>query len=121
MFLKQPRDKPDPTVRPVLQCCFLCLRGRRQQPYAVLVPCFRPHPRYRRKKAESQNGTKRQDNEVLVDSGFDNDSTVYKGLNEACYQYQSKLKRWIPFYGIVDVREVKVGVHVLVILLVNPS
>lgn len=121
MFLKQPRDKPDSTARPVLQCCFLCLRGRRQQPYAVLVPCFRPKPRYRIKRIKPQNGTKRSENKVLMDSGSDSDSTVYKKLIEACYQHQPKLKRWIPFYGIVDVHEVKVGVHIVLVLLVEPS
>lgn len=121
IFLKQPCDKPVSITRPILQCCFLCFRGRRQQSYAVFIPCFRPRPQYRRKMVESQNGTARWEEKVFIDSGFESDSTIYKKLNEACSQYQLMFKRWVPFYGIVDVREVKVGVHILFVLLIEPS
>jgi hypothetical protein len=60
------------------------------------------------RKIKQQNGTTILKKEVPKNSGSERDSTVYKNLSEAYYQHQFKFKKWIPFYGIVEVREVKV-------------
>ena len=39
----------------------------------------------------------------------ESDAAIYERLMETCFQYQGKWKRWLPFYGIVDVREVNVS------------
>ncbi|KAH7116190.1 hypothetical protein B0J11DRAFT_539414 [Dendryphion nanum] len=107
MFLKQPNDKPNSMARPARQCCFICFGGKRQQEYAVLVPCFRPNPQPRIRKIKTKEGTERLNFEIFRHDSFESDSTIYKRLNEVCYQHQPKFKRWIPFYGVVEVREVK--------------
>jgi hypothetical protein len=42
------------------------------------------------------------------ESACESDASIYGRLRDACFQQQNKWKRWIPFYGVVDVREVKV-------------
>jgi hypothetical protein len=39
---------------------------------------------------------------------YEKDSAIYERMLAACYQFHGNWKRWIPFYGIVDVREVQV-------------
>jgi hypothetical protein len=38
----------------------------------------------------------------------ENDAAIFQRLKETCFQKQGNWKRWLPFYGIADVREVKV-------------
>jgi hypothetical protein len=38
----------------------------------------------------------------------ESDAAIYQRLKETCFQYQGKWKRWLPFYGITNVREVNV-------------
>lgn len=103
VILKQPRTDADPLAPRIRQCCFLCLRRKGQPSHAVLVPCLRPKPS--RTWSDSEISEWRQ--KRIADGSFDSDSTIYKNLREVCYQHQPRLKKWIPFYGIADVREVK--------------
>jgi hypothetical protein len=43
---------------------------------------------------------------------YESDPVIFHKLEQACYQYQGEWKRWVPFYGIVHVREVNVRVLV---------
>ena len=81
--------------------CFLCLRGRRPVHYAIRIPCFRPGlvTPYVRKEGRPK---------PVRNDYSEKDSAIYQRLLAACYQFHGKWKRWIPFYGIVDVREVQV-------------
>jgi hypothetical protein len=42
------------------------------------------------------------------ENACESDASIYDRLREACFLHQNKWKQWIPFYGVVDVREVKV-------------
>lgn len=88
--------KPEPK-----QSCFLCLRGRRPIHYAIRIPCSRPGlgPRHV-KEGRSLKRERR--------GYYEKDSAIYERMLAACYQFHGNWKRWIPFYGIVDVREVQV-------------
>lgn len=117
-FAMSSKQPPDSTARSAQQCCFVCFRGRNRQSYAVMIPCVRPRPRLRYKQVKLLDGTTSRKKEDLTDSSFERDSIVYNRMMEACTQRQLGFKRWSPFYGIVDVREVKVGVaYVLLVLL----
>lgn len=97
------------------QCCFLCIQGKRSAQYAVRVPCFRPNkPRQvicSRMKLD-EHGVFQTDKIVYEsldpkESACESDATVYHRLREGCFQHQGKWKKWVLFYGVVDVREVK--------------
>lgn len=106
-FAMSSKQPPDSTARSAQQCCFVCFRGRNRQSYAVMIPCVRPRPRLRYKQVKLLDGTTSRKKEDLTDSSFERDSIVYNRMMEACTQRQLGFKRWSPFYGIVDVREVK--------------
>jgi hypothetical protein len=40
----------------------------------------------------------------------ESDTDIYQRLVETCYQQLGRWKRWLPYYGITDVIEVKVRV-----------
>ena len=61
---------------------------------------------------KSRNGTETSKKEPIIDVSYESDSIVYSKLVEVCYQQQPKFKKWIPFYGIVEVREVKVRAYI---------
>jgi len=92
------------------QSCFLCIRGRAED-YAIRVPCFRPSPRRARREVKQSNAKIEKRTKLVMDSAFESDSTVYKKLLAACYEEQGSWKRWVPFYGIADAREVEVSLH----------
>ncbi|PSN73180.1 hypothetical protein BS50DRAFT_181199 [Corynespora cassiicola Philippines] len=87
------------------QCCFLCLQGKNFAQHAVRIPCFRSAKTHRDGLLGRKKKTRSGDEITKSDS--ESDFSVYQKLVEACYQYQGKWKRWVPFYGPVDVREVK--------------
>ncbi|KAJ4320516.1 hypothetical protein N0V94_003379 [Neodidymelliopsis sp. IMI 364377] len=96
------------------QCCFLCLHGNGQVRYAVRVPCYRPETP-RKIRFTTKSATTRVCHYKDIDHSetvYESDSVIFYKLEQACYQYQGEWKRWIPFYGIVHVREVNVRVLV---------
>lgn len=86
------------------QSLFLCIRGKRQTRFAIRVPCQR---QLRRKV--KRNGERA---ESMLDPdrarGFESDSKITERLVAACYQFHGKWKKYIPYYGIIDVQEVEV-------------
>lgn len=97
------------------QFCFLCLQEREYGHYAVKIPCFRPtRPREILLRVNFENGSVQGEKvhyEKLnpMENACESDAAIYDRLKEACFRYQNRWKRWIPFYGIVDVREVNVS------------
>lgn len=49
----------------------------------------------------------------------ESDAAIYQRLQDTCFQFQGTWKRWLPFYGIVDVREVNVRRLVQLICFTN--
>lgn len=98
------------------QCCFLCLKGNETGQYAVQVYCVRPtrsRPVKLRRESHEEDGSRRS---VVIykeigpkEKACESDVAIYQRLKETCYQYQGMWKRWLPFYGITNVREVKVS------------
>jgi hypothetical protein len=39
----------------------------------------------------------------------ESDTAIYDRLVETCFDHKGKWKRWLPFYGVTNVREVEVG------------
>ncbi|KAJ4983367.1 hypothetical protein SVAN01_11152 [Stagonosporopsis vannaccii] len=105
------RPQPSPAGQPQpRQSCFLCLRGKGQVYHAVLIPCHRPRSVKTLKSVPS--GVEGES--WLVPSGkfvkngfYEKDSSIYEKLVVACYRFYGNWKRWIPFYGIVEVREIQ--------------
>ena len=104
------------------QCCFLCLEGRKSGQFTVQVPCLRPtKPRRIISQWLSQKASKTGITSPVKALGgvtyeklnprekaYESDATIYQRLKESCFHYQGKWKRWLPFYGIIDVQEVNV-------------
>ncbi|KAH6708896.1 hypothetical protein BKA61DRAFT_615054 [Leptodontidium sp. MPI-SDFR-AT-0119] len=97
------------------QYCFLCLQGKKTGQYAVQVLCMRPtRPRAITghklipkddifvKIPGSEIYEKLNPKELACES----DAAIYQRLQDTCFQFQGTWKRWLPFYGVVDVREV---------------
>ncbi|KAH6994645.1 hypothetical protein EDB82DRAFT_502224 [Fusarium venenatum] len=107
---------PGPTALPEFQeragqGCFICLQSHRQGQYAVLVPCMRPtKPRQKRKRTvdlrtgESRNIYKENS---PWDGACESDYEIYQRLLDTCYQHLGRWKKWLPYYGITEVLEVK--------------
>jgi hypothetical protein len=106
---------PDQTA----QCCFLCLQGEKHGHYAVQVPYSRatPSPRgARRTRQRSVNKDRDARADPVVhekrdsrENAGESDAAIYERLNEMCFRYQGRWRKWIPLYGVTDVREVEVG------------
>jgi hypothetical protein len=104
------------------QYCFLCLEGRNTGQYAVQVPCIRlTKPRqikgHRLSTEVNKEGLTRfvkiPGGEIYEklnpkEKACESDAAIYHRLKETCFHHQGKWKRWLPFYGIADVREVNV-------------
>jgi hypothetical protein len=110
------------------QCCFLCLQGKKTGQYAIQVPCMRPTKQrrvisYKLSKEVSDSKLKRvpggETYEELnpMENACESDAAIYQRLKETCFQYQGNWKRWLPFYGITDVREVNVRLKVIIYLI----
>ncbi|KAH7123657.1 hypothetical protein B0J11DRAFT_615215 [Dendryphion nanum] len=74
------------------QFCFICLRTEKLGQFAVEVPCFR-------RFVGDQSGS-------IESRVYESDTAIYQRMNDFCYKHLGKWKRWIPYYGIVDVHEV---------------
>lgn len=77
---------------------------------AIRIPCHRPSLRIRRRcKRIEQDGLRTR--EVTWSSHtrgyYESDSKITEKMVIACYNYHGNWKRHIPFYGIIDVREVQ--------------
>lgn len=91
--------------------CFLCVRGKRQTRYVIRIPCHRAeHVRNRTPKKVNKGGG----SVIFVPSperiiGYSEpESRTIERLVAACYQYHGIWKKYIPFYGITEVREIEV-------------
>jgi hypothetical protein len=102
-----------------MESIFMCyspknLRG--DDGYAVRIRCSRPSRQVFKeylkdkdgKPLKNDDGTPKTRKKYIERRAFESDSAIYEKLNAACYQHRGRWKRWIPFYGIVDVREVQV-------------
>ena len=95
-------------------CCFLCLQEKDYGQYAVRIPCFRPtKSRQVLYRLVSESGGVQWEKITYEklnpkENACESDASIYDRLRDACFQQQNKWKRWIPFYGAVNVREVKV-------------
>lgn len=94
------------------QGCFLCLENPGEGHYAVCVPCIKPYG-YRRvigqSKIFTQNPEPIYEKVAPWETACEPDSEVWRRLVHECYRYQGMWKRWIPFYGIIEVQEVTVS------------
>lgn len=92
--------------------CFLCLSGLNGS-YAVLVRCLRPS---RSRQVVGQTDIF-SDNPIPIyekvapwEMACQSDSDVWRELANTCFQHQGNWKRYIPFYGVREVREITVFV-----------
>ena len=44
----------------------------------------------------------------FIEKACESDTAIYHRLVETCFDYQGKWKRWLLFYGITNMQEVKV-------------
>lgn len=102
-------QKPNPGP-----CIFLCLREGAER-YAIKVPCCRP---ILKRATEctfrgSWTDVKKYDDRAKrpEETVCESDSMIYHRIREACYRVHGKWKRCVPYYGVVEVREVRVSMH----------
>jgi hypothetical protein len=114
-FLPTPSEFEQNTPK---HSCFLCLHGKGEEQYAVQIPCFRP-TRIPKSRFPPYNGKDKvlKATRIKIDprlevNAYESDSMIYLKLRDACFEHQGQWKQWIPFYGIVDVREVQVRSYV---------
>ncbi|XPS67829.1 hypothetical protein M3J09_000125 [Ascochyta lentis] len=91
---------------------FLCIMVGGER-YAIQIPCYRPRAKRQifRTKLDLTNGRKKihQYGVILpAETVCESDFMIYYKLRQICFEHQGNWKRWVPFYGIVDVREVKI-------------
>ncbi|EXM26126.1 hypothetical protein FOTG_07147 [Fusarium oxysporum f. sp. vasinfectum 25433] len=94
------------------QACFLCLETRIQGQYALPIPCLRPTrprriTRYTGLSTDRNNRKPRYEKMQPWSNACESDTDIYQRLVETCYQQLGRWKRWLPYYGITDVIEVK--------------
>lgn len=86
--------------------------------YAVQVPCIKPtKPRRVLSRRLASNGDgllvqvpggETYENIPPQQMACESDTAIYNRLVDTCFHYQGKWKRWLPFYGVTNVREVNV-------------
>ncbi|KAF5670072.1 hypothetical protein FHETE_4755 [Fusarium heterosporum] len=92
------------------QGCFICLESHHQGQYAVLVPCLRP-TKFRQIIGHIRDHT--GDSKLIYeqdsswDSACESDCEIYHRLLDMCYRHLGRWKRWLPYYGIIEVLEVE--------------
>lgn len=111
--------------------CFVCLDSHRQGQYVVQVQCLKRWKetiiaRKRIKSADDESrshtpfGTRSNTPSHPTESPkvervkgqpiLETDSTaVYTRMGEACFQHIGRWRKWLPFYGVVNVTEVLVS------------
>ncbi|KIW77493.1 hypothetical protein Z517_09939 [Fonsecaea pedrosoi CBS 271.37] len=101
------------------QCCFLCMRNR-DGAFAIAVPCVKPI-QYGRSfatrvifedDAQEPNvgdaGLEEAHTESdTADETDESDAAVFERLRKECLKQQGSWKKWLPYYGITKVEEVK--------------
>ena len=114
---RSPSSGSNPSLDQAGQACFLCLKGKRSNNIAIQIPCFRSRGdrrllrRIRKNRPTGSAGFAFED--VYDDlEPSESDSIVYKRMVDKCFEYHGSWKRWLPFYGITDVREVEVSFRV---------
>ena len=90
------------------QRCFLCLKKQGKQ-FAVAVPCCRPVKPRQIKIIELRNGDEVYHEMGPKEMSFESDAAVFERLKWACFESQGRWRKWIPFYGITNVEEIKVS------------
>lgn len=96
------------------QGCFICLECPEKGHYAALVPCLRPSTaRKPVRYLMTSSGDRKPiyENMEPWDNACESDSDIFRRLVDTCYQYMGWWKRWLPYYGITEVREVNVRLH----------
>ncbi|KAJ4243332.1 hypothetical protein NW762_014818 [Fusarium torreyae] len=92
------------------QGCFICLESHKQGQYAVLVPCLRPtKSRQMTARIEYYTGKSKliYGKHSPWDSACESDCDIYHRLLDTSYRHLGRWKRWLPYYGITEVLEVK--------------
>ncbi|KAG8673778.1 hypothetical protein FPOAC1_007097 [Fusarium poae] len=91
------------------QGCFVCLESYKQGQYAVLVPCLRPPESFSRliqKKDRNGKSISKVEKKSTLKSDSESDYEIYQRLLDTCYEHLGRWKRWLPYYGIIDILEV---------------
>ncbi|OAL35941.1 hypothetical protein AYO20_04847 [Fonsecaea nubica] len=101
------------------QCCFLCMRNR-DGAFAIAVPCLKPI-QYGRPFATpvifeddaqepdvgDAGSEEAQTESDTADETDESDAAVFERLQQECLKQQGTWKKWLPYYGITKVEEVK--------------
>jgi len=80
--------------------CFLCVDSRSIGPYVVSVGCRR----YR----TGHFGLSIIGDTIVIPVNPDNDTDTFTRLRKAYFASQGEWKRWLPFYDVLEAREVNV-------------
>ncbi|KAI0964952.1 hypothetical protein F4678DRAFT_363418 [Xylaria arbuscula] len=92
------------------QGCFVCLDSPEGGQYAVQVPCARPtNEEWTENMLRTDDGTKSMasyQKTKRLNTAYESDSDIWRRLVKTCYEHKGKWKKWIPFYGVTEVREV---------------
>ena len=105
------------------QRCFLCLNSRKTGSYAVAVPCLRPTKARRIVSRRLMTKVSVSGQRTLVPApagenyeelnprevACESDMSVYERIAQMTFLCHGRWKRWLPFYGVVHVREVNVS------------
>lgn len=91
------------------QGCFLCLTAPDGGHYAVVVPCFKPNKHRQIIGKYVDGGIPMYAQTRSWEMGCESDCETWRRLIRTCYRYQGKWRRWVPFYGITEVKEVTVS------------
>ena len=63
----------------------------------------------RSKIIELRNGDEVYHEMGPKEMSFESDAAVFERLKWACFESQGRWRKWIPFYGITNVEEIKVS------------
>lgn len=92
------------------KCLFLCLRDD-YGCYAVQVPCIRPTEpnRFDRLVIKSFGKEEQSQKKHSLDkAAFESDAAIWRRMIKICFDNKGQWKKWLPFYGPIDVEEVNV-------------
>jgi hypothetical protein len=100
---------------------FVCLDCPRDGQYAVQVQCLKSRRgrkirAWRIKIIEDESPSFEKGKRTPIygplepwDTVFEDDRAVYTRMLNVCFQYMGKWRKWLPFYGVVNVTEVMVS------------
>lgn len=105
------------------QCIFLCHEDNRSSSWAIQVPCLRPtDERYIVRRTfckaivdgqqyfqESANDTITYRKHSHRETAYECDATIFQRLQQACLQTQPWWRKFLPFWGMTEFKEVIVS------------